>query len=236
MKICICDDDRLIHSEIRTYLLPFFTPSEMPEVADFYSGEELLRSYTAKDEFDIIFLDIEMGQANGIETANRIRSLAPEVIIVFVSNHREYVFDAFRCEALHFLVKPIDEAEFADVFNRALHKYRTLHARYPVCWRNSRANLRISDITYIEGYMRKLKVHTKNGSHEHTGKISDAYEQLKPHGFVQIHQGFIVNMHYIQKFGRDTLELLDGTALTISGRRRPEALLIYDKYIQKWKW
>lgn len=236
MKICICDDNRTVHQEIRKFMFPFFSGSNSPSIADCYSGEEIISHYTASKTYDIVFLDVEMSEINGIKAAEEIRRYAPETIIIFVSSHRNYVFDAFRCEALHFIVKPIKSEEFNDVFNRALHKYRLLNDRFPVSWKHTRSNLRINDIIYIEGYRRRLTVHTTNEEYSHIGKISDAYEELKAHGFILIHQGFLVNMHYIKTFGSDEVVLLNGEKLMISVRKRAEALQMYDKYIQKWKW
>lgn len=236
MKLCICDDDNGIHQEIKNNLLHFFTEAEMPQITDFFQGEELITHYSSGRDFDIIFLDIEMGKMNGIDTATEVRKYAPEAIIIFVSSHKNYVFDAFRCEAFHFLVKPIKQEEFEDVFNRALHKHRVMNEKYHVCWKNQRDTLLIGDITYIEGYKRRIKVHVTGAEYEHTGKVSDAYEKLKIHGFVRVHQGYVINMRHIKTFGSNEIILRDNTVIPISEKRRKEALMIFDKYIQKWKW
>ena len=105
MKLCICDDDKTMHEKIRQCLQPFFTESQMPQITDFFKGEDLVEHYSSGKDFDIVFLDIEMDKMNGIDTATEVRKYAPEAIIIFVSSHKNYVFDAFRCEAFHFLVK-----------------------------------------------------------------------------------------------------------------------------------
>lgn len=236
MKLCICDDDKTMHEKIRQCLQPFFTESQMPQITDFFKGEELAEHYSSGKDFDIVFLDIEMDKMNGIDTATEVRKYAPEAIIIFVSSHKNYVFDAFRCEAFHFLVKPIEQEEFDDVLNRALHKHRVMHEKYLASWKNQRNVLRIGDITYIEGYRRRIKVHVAGSEYEHTGKVSDAYEKLKDHGFVRVHQGYVINMRHIKTFGSTEVVLSDNSVVPISEKRRKEALLIYDKYIQKWKW
>lgn len=236
MKICICDDDKLFHKEIKKFLLPFFGQSNAPTIKDCYSGEELISQSISSDSFDIVFLDIEMGDINGLEAADEIRKFSPETIIIFVSNHRNYVFDAFRCEALHYILKPIIQTEFDDVFNRALNKYRLHNESFPVKWNHSRANPRISDIVYIEAFKRRLIIHTTQNTYDHIGKLTDAYNQLKSHGFIIVHQSFIVNMHFIKSFSKDEIVLQNGHTVMVSVRKRAEALEMYDKYIQKWKW
>lgn len=236
MKICICDDESCVRKEIKEYILPFFSNESPPNIVDCQCGEELIKNFSSGAEYDIIFLDIEMANINGIETANKIREISSDVIIIFVSSHKNYVFEAFKCEALHFIVKPISKSEFDEVFVRALHKYNQINDRFPISWKYSRNNLRIKDIMYIEGYRRHLKVHTQNNIYETVGKISDAYNTLADHGFVLIHQGYIVNMQYILNFRSDEVVLINNEKLMVSVRKRSEALQVYDKFIQKWKW
>ncbi len=237
MKICICDDDRAIHDELRERMAPFFSESDSPEIVDCYSGEEIVDLTRAESFFDIVFLDVEIGRINGIEAAGEIKSLAPDTIIVFVSNHKSYVFDAFRCEALHYIVKPIRTVEFDDVFNRAIHKYTAINRHFPIQWKHTRTNLKISEITYIEAFRRKLVIHTACGKeYEHIGKMPDAFEILKPHGFAYVHQGYIVNLAYVQTVSAEHCVMESGEKIMISTRRRAETLSLFNKYIQKWKW
>ncbi len=236
MKICICDDDCFTVREIRGLLEPFQTEAESFNISDFSCGEDLIEFYKSGGSFDIVFIDIEMKGMNGIEAAETIREFAPETIIIFVSSHSSYIFDAFRIEALHFLVKPIKEKEFAEVFTRAMKKYTAVNASVFLKWESVRNKISINKISYVEGYRRHLTVHTAEGVFESVGKISEIYEILKPHGFVRVHQGFIVNMNYIKNFNTTEIELTDGSKVAVSVRKKQEALKAYDIFIRKWGW
>lgn len=236
MKICICDDDLRIHDEIKQLIGNFFSQNDISEFFCFGSGEELLAHYSQGDEFDIIFLDIEMREINGIETAEEIRKKSPEAIIIFVSSHKNYVFDAFRCEALHFLVKPINKTEFEDVFSRAVNKYKSSRNFLPLQWQNTKMNIKISNIFYVEGYRRHLKIYTADEAFEAQGNISSAYEKLREHGFLLIHQGYLVNMQYIKRFNATDVVLENGSKVMMSARRRADALMVYNNFVRKWKW
>lgn len=236
MKICICDDDRFTVREIRGLLEPFNLEDDSFSISDFSDGEALIDYYRNGGRFDIVFMDIELRGTNGIEAAELIKSLAPETIIIFVSSHSRYIFDAFRLEALHFLVKPIKSEEFSEVFNRAMKKYTTINASVVLKWESVRNKIAINTISYVEGYRRHLCVHTANGTFESVGKISEIYEILKPHGFVRVHQGFIVNMNYIKNFNINEVELTDGSKVAVSVRKKQEALKTYDIFIRKWGW
>lgn len=117
MRIAVCDDDRAIREEISRLI-----QKQVPEVdiAEYQSGEELIN---AKGNFDIYFLDIEMGKVSGMDIARHIRgqeeSGRQRSIIIFVTGYWEYMEAAFDVNAFHYLMKPIDTEKFSAVFGRA---------------------------------------------------------------------------------------------------------------------
>lgn len=236
MKICICDDDLSIHNEIKSFIKPFILTETQIKFTDVTSGEEILEYYSKGNIFDIVFLDIEMNKVSGIQAAEEIRRIAPDSIIIFVSSHPNYVFGTFSIEPLHFIVKPILKSEFENVFRRAISKYKSIHSTIALKWQYERYVIRISDIKYIEGYKRHITVYTNDEKYESLGKIPDMLNLLESHGFLQVHQGFIVNMDYIKRFDPTEVVLYDNTKVMISVRKRTEALKVFDEYIKKWKW
>lgn len=236
MKICICDSNLSVHKEIKKLIRNFRTEENYFEITDFTSAEEVLRSYESGKNFGIVFLDIEMSDINGIEAAERIKEIAPKSIIIFVSGHTDFIFEAFRIEALHFIVKPIREKEFSEVFDRAVKKYIAVNSTVLLKWQSERYCIPVDEISFVEGYQRHLTVHTASRDYEAVGKLSEMFDTLCHHDFVRIHQGFIVNMHYIKSFGTNDIELTDGTRVMMSVRKRQEALKIYDSFLKKRKW
>ena len=160
----------------------------------------------------------------------------PDIIIIFVSSHRECVFDTFRCEALHFIVKPIDKDDFNEAFRRAVHKYNSANCFLPLKWQHERANVSIQDILYVESYRGHLIIHTVKEPFEVVGNLKDIFTFLEPHGFMRIHHGYIVNMQHIRRFNSDSILLVNGENVQMSIRKRNEALSTYDSFLQKWKW
>lgn len=125
----------------------------------------------------------------------------------------------------------MDDNTFSEVFGRALKKYREVNASIVLKWESTRNKIEIDKISYVEGYRRHLTVHTANGVFEAVGKMSEIQEILSPHGFVRIHQGFIVNMNYIKSFDVNEIELTDGSRVPVSVRKKQEALKIYDSFM-----
>ena len=116
MEIAICDDDKVIREQIRGLIKQQRADAA---VALYESGEELL---ACKRQFDLVFLDIQMKGKNGIETARMLQKTGEDTILVFVTECKEYVFDAFDVGAFHYLLKPLSEKKFAEVLEKAVRK------------------------------------------------------------------------------------------------------------------
>ena len=113
LNIAICDDEKIIREQIKE-----LAEKEMPDVCArlYETGDALL---AAGKQFDIVFLDIQMEGTDGIETAKRLRQREEDTILIFITGIREYVFEAFDVAAFHYLLKPIEEDKFREVFHRA---------------------------------------------------------------------------------------------------------------------
>lgn len=119
IRVAVCDDEK----NIRSYLSGLIRKQGMEcEVTEYASGEDYL---SGREEYDVLFLDIELNSGlsgmDGMALAKRVRSLelSRQPIIIFVTGYEKYVYEAFDVEAFQYLVKPIDEQRFAEVFKRA---------------------------------------------------------------------------------------------------------------------
>lgn len=121
IKIAICDDEK----NIRSYLTALVREQNTEcEITEYDSAEKYISDGAAYD-YDLLFLDIELnGSVSGVELAKQIRSMEQirQPVIIFVTGYEKYVYDAFDVDALHYLVKPINERKFAEVFRRAQDK------------------------------------------------------------------------------------------------------------------
>ena len=236
MRICICDDDRGIHAELLRLLRQIEPDATVCPVTHLYSGEALIDAYAKDSPFDLIFLDVEMAAATGIEAARKVREHDGDVMIVFVSSHQKYVFSTFPVSALHYLLKPIDETDFADVFRRARQRYREAHTVVHLRFNDERYTVPVCRILFVEGVRRHVYFHTQDGVLEAVGKLSDFSPLLLEYGFASPHYSFLVNMDKIQRFEKEKIVMQNGERVYCSVRRRADMLRLYDQYLGNRKW
>lgn len=116
MDIAVVDDKIVICKHIHEMIKK---QRQDCHVVCFSSGEELL---AAAKPFDIIFLDIQMYGMNGIETAKEVREKNADTVLIFITGIKEYVFEALDLYVFHYLLKPVTEQKFMEVFEQALRE------------------------------------------------------------------------------------------------------------------
>lgn len=206
MKIAICDDNMNYINIIENYIDKF--KKTAVECDAYISGEELVYAYRENEErYDVIFLDMEMEQLNGIETANHIREFDEHVIIVFVTSHTEYMRDSFKCAPFRFLVKPVAEEEFkADFYDiyKKLSKQRKVYA-----FTENKAKIRLfcDDIIYCESQDHWIWIRTKQQTYKICKSLNEVHEQLGKEMFCRVHKSFIINLLYIKTIKDNSAEL-----------------------------
>lgn len=162
-------------------------------IYEFSSGEGLLR-WTGQHpgEMDLLFLDIEMQALNGMDTARKIRETDKQLVIVFVTGYRDYVFDGYSVGALDYLLKPVREEQLEKVLKRALGAL-ALTAPETFTVNNTRGMYRVpyGDILYFYSDKRQVVLVTAKGEYPFYDKL-DAVADAVGSGFVRIHQRYLV--------------------------------------------
>lgn len=231
MHIAICDDEAYQRAAIVSFIEPFLTKYPSITIAEFCCGEDLLAAAQAGQHFDFFFLDIQMKQIDGIQTAQELRKDNPAAIIFFITSFLSYVSAAFSLSAFQFLVKPVKKDTFEREFQRAIEKYLMDRQKYLVESRSRIVTLEIKDIVYLESSKHHIILHAGQREFIKLGKMNDEEKQLRPYGFIRTHQAFLVNMAYFYEILPEDVMLKDGSKAMISIRRRSEVLQSYSRYL-----
>lgn len=249
MNIAVCDDEE----NIRIYLKKLIEMQNVDcRIMEFTSGGELLRFWKQKDgeQIDILFLDISMEGTDGLETAEQIRRWKEEKdetlwgslpLLIFVTGYPEYMQRAFSVNAFQYLVKPVKEKEFEEVFAQAVREYHRLEAKQnaepkEMLIRNGNMTRNVSaeDIYYIESCNRKILVYMQDEKIECYGKIGELEKELKE-SFFRIHKGYLVNMGYVERYSRTEVRMKNNSRLPISKYKYQDFIKAYLKYISEEK-
>jgi DNA-binding LytR/AlgR family response regulator len=235
MRIAICDDEQNCREDIHKILLSHERLSRDLAVALFASGKDLLDCYSQRQRFDLIFLDVEMPELDGLQTGAQIRALDAEVIIVFLTSHKQYVFESLRIEIFDYLMKPAASDIVHNLLERAYRKYKEQRHIVQLQWQGRSCALEVGSIVYVEGYHRHTVFFTAQEKYECVGKLDEYDAKLTPYGFLRCHQGFLINMKYIQSIEKDRFKTTTGHFVEMSVRRKPECLRSFNNYLTRYR-
>ena len=233
MRIAVCDDDRAIREELFRLIQKQVSEAD---IAEYQSGEELIN---AKGNFDIYFLDIEMGKTSGMDIARHIREQEEggrqRSIIIFVTGYREYMEAAFDVNAFHYLIKPIDAEKFSEVFNRAWKEASVSceQTKKYIMVKSSgtQQKLLLKDIYYIESGNKKVIFHTTKGTLEVYGKMEELENGLG-NIFYRCHRCYLVNMEKISAYSADNIQVINGDNLLLARKKYSDFIKTYMRYVK----
>ena len=212
LTIGICDDSTEQVSLLIRYLRDF--PSSEPfEFVQETHPERFLRALEDNPP-QLVFLDIDMGDMNGIRLGEIIRDLYPDTVIVYITAYAEYACDAFGVRAFHYLLKPLTKETFDQVLKDALEYLERQYLSRPAkTWtiqtKNEIVTLRCEDIYYFEKTGHRIRVHTAKNDFYYYGSFVALLEKIDRQSFVQCHQGYVANIGKIRAF-RDKMLFLEG--------------------------
>ncbi len=220
IKITIVDDERYSRDELKHLLGEYDSIQIVGEAA---SGEDALVA-CMQQQPDVVFLDIEMPKMNGLDVAKHLKELKKSPLIVFATAYPNFAVDAFRHEAVDYLLKPYEEEQLEQTIQR-LHKHlysdkealtATSSSKLAVEHDNEIYYLDPSDILYISREDRISRIYTKEANFESKLALKDLEERLAGYPFFRIHKSYLVNLNYISKLtpwfnGAYMLELKNST-------------------------
>ena len=236
IKIAICDDE----ANIRAYLSSLIGAQSCPcEIVEYASAGDCLADHR---EIDLLFLDIELAPfgsgLDGMALARKIRERATRTqpVIIFVTGYERYVFDAFDVGAFQYLLKPVDEEKFAQVFSRAVAPIAIAKEKpgrvLTLQSANTSKTVPLDSIYYIESSNHKVELHLKNGEFACYAKIGDLELELQDQ-FFRIHKGYLVNLSYVAGYSKTEVTLTNGERLLLSKYKYQDFVKAYLHFLKK---
>ena len=198
-------------------------------ISRFKNGLNFIEDYTPK--FDIVFMDIDMPQMNGLEAVEKLRKIDSTVQVVFVTYLSKYATHGYKYDALDYMVKPISYSAFRITMNRALQRCAR-KKRDTVILPSSEGDICIELIclSYVEINNHDITYHTTKGVFTAYGTMRSIEKQLPPKQFCKCNRCYLVNLRSVTRIQGNTVFIGD-EELEISRPRKQEFLAALHEYI-----
>lgn len=192
MLIAICDDSRIDAMLSKTLIIEYFKKRKLSCTVRLYvSGSELLKDVSDGKSFDIIFMDIYVGQELGIDLARQLRSEGYGNLLIFSTITDEYAVESYSVSASGYILKPYNMSRLEAVLDRVLEKYDADFMRVKV--RNTYVNVPYSDIIYIESRNNRCILHTADEEYSLYMRLDEIEDSISDEGsrFLRCHRSIL---------------------------------------------
>ena len=230
LKAMIVDDEAPARSELRFLLDEVGQVEVVAEAASVREAIEKMKEYPC----DVIFLDINMPEANGLQLAEALRHLKFPPAVVFVTAYSEFALEAFKVNAIDYLVKPVETDRLAQAIARvrdsvALHMQAQKSERISVEKGGKKILIAIEKIRFVMARDDYAYLQTDTDRYFSTVSLAQLEKRLEGHGFFRVHRGYLVNLAMVEEVepvsGGTLLLTLNGVEDKIPVSRRRVSLL-----------
>ena len=214
LSCAIVDDEPLALDLLETYVnkTPFL------QLQGKYSSAVVAMKGLQENPVDLLFLDIQMPELNGLEFSQMV---VPETRIIFTTAFSQYALDSYRVNALDYLLKPISYKEFLEASNKALAWFEMKEASQNAANGHGEGTdngdvfiyvksdykliqIRLDDILYIEGLKDYVKIYLEHEPRPILSLMSlkSVEEHLPSSRFLRVHRSYIVQKSKIRLIDR----------------------------------
>lgn len=183
------------------------------------------------DYYQLILLDVELGEENGIHVATALRKNDAQFSLIYVTRYREYVFDSFDTQPLHYLLKPVDEDKLAQLVRE---DYRRRYQDGRLYWKagGKHTSLAYGDIYAAEAALHRVILHRKDGREEWNGSLTELASKLPAWRFCRCHNSFLLNLTHVIELVRYEARLDNGQVIPVSKRFYKSAVEQYIAFLK----
>lgn len=231
--IGVCDDQRVSALMLQGQISSL--RSELGginwDIRVFTSPVKMLEEAT---ELNILFLDIEMPEIDGIEAGERIREINPSCKVILATSRIDRFKDGFRIKALRFITKPYDREEIKDALcaslDMAVGEHTVEMFLNRICYR-----VKEKDIRYIRAFNGYVEIIAGKGVYRKDISLDALEDSLDKRIFCRIHRQYLVNLKYVDSYKKDSVTIRD-EELPISKRKQTDFMCQYTDYDLNYRW
>lgn len=194
IRIAIVEDEAEVREQLAGYVerhsRQYGTPFQVKTFAD---GDELLEDY--RPVYDIILLDVQMRRLDGMSTAEQLRRLDPDVILIFITNMAQFAIRGYAVDAMDYVLKPVPYFAFSQELQKALRRLEKRAKSYlTVPVEGGLRRVDVHSIYYLESEAHKVHIYTESGDFVAPGALKEFEEKLGGQNFARCNSGYLVNL------------------------------------------
>ncbi len=231
LNVAICDDDEIFRSELKNILIDYKQKRRIHlDITEFSEGEPLL---SWNYPFDIIFLDYQMPNIDGMETARILRARNCICSIIFITSFPEFVLESFEVNPHRFLEKPIDVTKITAAIDSYIEQNKML-SPIVVNVDGELKTISSKDIIYLEGDGKYCYVRTSCDTVHSSKTLLSIFNKLPQHCFYRVHKSFVVNLYCINSIEKNEVILNNGEKAKISRNNLSNFKKIYKHFVENY--
>lgn len=230
-RIAVVEDQEETRDRMQQFIRQYAAEQGIEaEVTAFCDGAQLVQEY--RGGYDIIFLDVEMPELDGFSTAERIRAVDQETVLVFVTNMAQYAIRGYAVDAMDYVLKPVTYEQLCIRLSRAIQRVQRRRGGQIVLQLagGGMQVLNTSEIYYLETRSRMLYYHTAKGEFAVRASLASAEKQLAEYHFARCNQCYLVNLEFVKAVDGDFVQVGEDR-LEISRRQKAAFLTAVASYL-----
>ncbi len=225
LRIAICDDEKYDRDRIQALLLEYLETHNLNASIDlFSSGKEFLSERDNLVKYDIVFLDINMEEIDGIQTAQEMRSFQSDTCIVLVTAFINYVLEGYKVGAVRYIMKDALDVQIKECMDAIIQKMQFREITFSFL--EGDRTLYTDNILYVESRKHKCIfscMERENVTYQLYGKLDQIEIKLERYGFLRIHKSFLVNMKHVKRISNYIAVMDSGDEFPVSRLRFTKA-------------
>ncbi len=231
MKIAICDDEINFQKILRKQLEKYYGALEV-EIEVFISGKDFLERFeNCSLAFQMIFMDIEMPELDGLETAKRIRKINQSIPIIFLTSHTELAMEGYEVAAFRFLDKPLRIEKLITTL-QAFDNLKLLDNKIEFQDGDKKLLVNWTEIQYIQSENVYVNIYLEHTNYLIRKKLYDMEKQMPKQLFYRPHRSYLINLRFVKSFNGKQIIMKNGTEIPLSRGKRNEFKLLMMKYLR----
>lgn len=232
LRIAICEDiDEEMDQLIQLIQASLTAQARAYSISRFQSGNALLAHYRP-GQFDIVFIDMYLGDALGIEVARRIRENGDDCNLIFATQSPDFALDSYAVQASHYLIKPVTRADIEEVWRRCLSPLGQDENYITLMIGRKPKDILLTDILFIEADNKRCLIHTLSGTLSTRVPIDQLEYMLATPAFCRCHRGYLVNFKHVARIEKDFI-MSNGDTAYIRQSDLPALRRLYQNYLQQ---